>query len=69
MNLNHHYGIAKLGGLDLRRTQVTDVSLAHVTQLPTLESLVVWDTKITDAGVAELQHLQRETNSAPPPPQ
>ena len=45
-------------GADLRRAEVTDVELRHLTGLKTLESLDLAGTKVTDAG---LQHCKDVT--------
>jgi hypothetical protein len=39
----------------LSRTRVTDADLAHLAGLPALEHLSLTYSKVTDAGVAELQ--------------
>ena len=41
--------------LDLRRTRITDANLVHLKELTILQWLPRDDTRVTDAGAAELQ--------------
>jgi len=41
--------------LDLRRTRITDADLVHLKELTILQWLPRDDTRVTDAGAAELQ--------------
>ena len=52
-------GLAKLEWLNLYRTQVGDVGLAHLAKLPRLQHLPIGETRVTDAGMAHIAKLKR----------
>ena len=54
--LVHIKGLTKLQTLDLRGTRITDAGLLHLKAMTRLRSLLLLGTtKITGAGVADLQ--------------
>ena len=49
--------MTNLKELELQGTQTGDEGLAHIGQIPSLELLIMWDTPITDVGLARLKGL------------
>ena len=47
--------LARIDGLYLQITKITDAGLKEIAKLQKLSTLYLSDTKITDAGVAELK--------------
>ena len=53
-------GLAELRSLNLYDTGVTDQGLEQLAKHPKLETLYVWNTKVTREGVAALERPRPE---------